>query len=128
MTNLTEPVVDALTELRTLFKEASVEATPDGAGGAMVVIDEVDIGPKYSPKVTWLGFHLNSVYPYSDVYPHYIGRVERADGSAHGAAVQVVDWQGRPALQLSRRSNRWNPNRDNATLKAQKVLSWLGAQ
>ncbi|HVV12775.1 hypothetical protein [Amycolatopsis sp.] len=42
--------------------------------------------------------------------------------------MQLVDWSGRAALQLSRRSNRWNPARDNAALKAQKVITWFTTQ
>jgi hypothetical protein len=39
--------------------------------------------------------------------------------------VQPVDWNDRQALQLSRRSNRWNPATDNAALKAEKVIKWF---
>ncbi|WP_436004095.1 hypothetical protein [Knoellia sp. LjRoot47] len=99
--------------------------TQDGAGGAHVVIPTVSIGGTYEPDETWLGFHLNAAYPHSDVYPHYIGCVERRDHQPHCSAVQSVEWQGRPALQLSRRSNRWNPATDNAALKAEKVRAWF---
>ena len=50
------------------------------------------------------------------------------DTAGHGPAVQAVEWQSRPALQLSRRSNGWNPSRDTAGLKAAKVLSWFADQ
>jgi hypothetical protein len=66
--------------------------------------------------------------PSSDVYPHYVARVARADGQAHGEGIQPVDWQNRPALQLSRRSLRWNPVRDNAVLKAEKVIAWFASR
>src|SRR5262249_38478412 len=59
-------------------------------------------------------------------YPHYIGRVDRVDGTPHSSAVQAVTWQDREALQLSRKSNRGNPSRDTAALKAERGLSWLG--
>jgi hypothetical protein len=75
--------------------------------------------------MTWLGFQINAAYPGSDVYPHYVGVLARADGGALGEAVSPVTWQGRPALQLSRRSNQWNPAIDNAANKAQRILKWL---
>ncbi|WP_330474644.1 hypothetical protein [Terrabacter sp. C0L_2] len=124
--DLTLAVQSAIDSLRGHFGQEP-EVTPDGAGGAHVVIKEVAVGTTYDPAATWMGFHLNAAYPHSDVYPHYVGRVERSDQQAHGSAVQAVEWQGRPALQLSRRSNRWNPTTDNATLKAEKVRTWFSA-
>jgi hypothetical protein len=109
------------------FPHAEVDTAPDDANGLFVVVSEVPVGEHYIPGNTWLGFQLNSEYPYSDVYPLYIGRVERIDGAAHGEGVQAVDWRERAALQLSRRSNRWNPQRDTASLKVQKVLRWFTA-
>ena len=124
-----DPVVDqALDEIRDAFPAAAVEVVPDGAGGGFVVVDPIDLGPHYSPSSTWLGFHISTAYPDADVYPHYIARVMRVDGLPHGPALQVVEWQGREALQVSRRSNRWNPDRDNAVLKAHRVLTWLREQ
>lgn len=119
---------DAVAAVRDHFDGLPVEVVPDGTGGAYVVIPDVHVGNQYTLAITWLGFQINSAYPHSDVYPHYIGPVTRADGAGHGPAVQSVTWCGRPALQLSRRSNRWNPVRDNAALKAAKVLSWFGSQ
>lgn len=124
-----DPVVDgAVAAIRGSFPDAAVDIIPDGGGGGFVVIDPVDLGPRYSPAITWLGFHVSPAYPHADVYPHYIGRVTRIDGLPHGPAFQPVDWQGREALQVSRRSNRWNPSRDDAVLKAQKVLTWIQTQ
>lgn len=124
--DLTSAVQGGVDGLRRHFDQEP-EVTPDGTGGAHVVIDAVSVGGNYEPSGTWLGFHLSAAYPHSDVYPHFIGRVERRDQQPHCSAVQVVEWQGRPALQLSRRSNRWNPARDNASLKAEKVRAWFSA-
>jgi hypothetical protein len=122
-------VVDlAVAAIRDQFAEHPVNTVSDGAGGVVVTVDDVNIGSNYTPNATWLGFHINPAYPHSDVYPHYLGRVTRLDNRAHGPAVQQVDWQGRPALQLSRRSTRWNPTTDTAALKAEKVLTWFRAQ
>ena len=118
----------AVAVVREHFARHPVEVTPDGSGGVYVIVENVFLGQVYAPTRSWLGFQINAAYPHSDVYPHYVARVDRADGQAHGPAVQSVIWQGRDALQLSRRSNRWNPHLDNAALKAQKVLSWFAAQ
>lgn len=118
----------AVAAIRDQFVGHAVNTVSDGAGGVFVTIEDIALGPNYTPDVTWLGFHINSAYPHSDVYPHYIGRVTRLDNGAHGVAVQPVDWQGRPALQLSRRSNRWNSATDTAAFKAEKVITWFRAQ
>ncbi len=122
-------VIDgAVAAVRDHFDGLPVEVIPDGTGGVYVIVSDVYVGDPYTPSTTWLGFQINSAYPHSDVYPHYIGPVARVDGAGHGPAVQSVSWRDRPALQLSRRSNRWNSQRDNAALKAAKVLSWFGSQ
>jgi hypothetical protein len=40
----------------------------------------------------------------------------------------ATQWRDRPALQLSRRSNRWSAATDTAVLKAVKVLTWLASR
>lgn len=122
------PVDGAVDELRAHFRGHVVEVEPDSNGDSVVLVQEVHVGEQYEPSSTWLGFRISSAYPNADVYPHYVGRVERRDGAAHGSAVQQVEWQGRAALQLSRRSNGWNPRRDTAALKAAKVLTWFADQ
>lgn len=128
LTGLAAPVGEAVEAVRGHFADSTVQVLPDGQGGAFLIVNTVRIGALYTPDVTWLGFHLNTAYPSSDVYPHYIARVDRIDGRPHREGIQPVDWQGRPALQLSRRSNRWNPARDNAVLKAEKVTTWFAGQ
>jgi hypothetical protein len=121
-----EPQVeDGISGVRAQFPGHPIEVTSDGAGGVFTVVDDVRLGAPYAEQTTWLGFHISSAYPHSDVYPHYVGRVSRLDGRPHGEGMQNVDWRGRPALQLSRRSHRWNPGRDNAALKAAKVMAWF---
>lgn len=128
MTAPTSAVEAAVAAVRAHFAGKPVEVVPDGAGGASVVVDHVELGDRYTPSTTWLGFHISAAYPHADVYPHYIGRVARTDGRDHREAVSTADWNGRPALQLSRRSNGWNPNIDNAALKAEKVIRWFTTQ
>lgn len=118
----------AVAAVRDHFSGLPVEVVPDGAGGVYVTVSGVHVGHQYTPSTTWLGFQINSAYPHSDVYPHYIGPVARRDGAGHGPAVQTVTWRERPAMQLSRRSLRWNSLFDNAALKAAKVLTWFADQ
>lgn len=125
MTQLTAAVAAAAEAVRANFAGHAVEVNPDGVGGAFIIVSDVSIGPRYTPSTTWLGFHLNAAYPASDVYPHYVGVLARADGRGLGEAISPTTWQGRPALQLSRRSNRWDPVVDNAANKSERILTWL---
>lgn len=128
--NPSAAVAAAIDAVRAHFAEKSVEVVPDGAGGAYVIVNDIEVGTRYSQTTTWLGFHVNAAYPASDVYPHYTGPLTRVDGRPHGPAIQTYDWPGRPGpgQQISRRSNGWNPVVDNAALKAEKVITWLAAQ
>ncbi|OKI58019.1 hypothetical protein [Micromonospora sp. CB01531] len=128
MTTLTPAVATAVDAVREHFAGKPVEVTPDGAGGAFVIVNDIEVGPSYTPSTTWLGFQISAAYPSADVYPHYTGRLTRTDGKPHGQAIQQVDWQNRPAMQLSRRSNGWHAGIDNAALKAEKVITWLVTQ
>nr|WP_062337544.1 hypothetical protein [Herbidospora sakaeratensis] len=118
-------VIEALDAVRAHFAGLPVEVVPDGAGGAHVLVEGVEVGPLYTPNVTWLGFHLNSAYPHSDVYPHYVGKVARVDGAPHGEAISDCEYQRRTALQLSRKSNKWDATVDSAANKAERVLKWF---
>lgn len=121
-------VATAVAQVREQFPGHNVGAIPDGAGGAVVVVDDVTPGDQYLEEVTWLGFQITSVYPDADIYPHFVGPLRRKDGRPNGEGFQEVDWQGRPALQLSRRSNHWNRATDTAALKAMKVMAWLASR
>lgn len=129
MTTLAPPVADAVGAVRAHFADTPVEVTPDGAGGAFVIISRVDVGLRYTPSTTWLGFQISAAYPDADTYPHYVGGdLVRVDGQRHGPAIQQVSWQARPALQISRRSNHRDPAIDGAALKAERIRRWLADQ
>lgn len=121
-------VLIAVTELHEQFAGHKITVTPDGAGGVFVVIDDVEPGAPYVEASTWLGFQITAAYPDADVYPHFSGRIHRTDGRPHGEGFAEAEWQTRPALQLSRRSNQWNPAADTAALKAMKVITWLASR
>jgi hypothetical protein len=127
VTSPTPAVAEAVAAVREHFADHTLEVTPDGNGGAFVVIGDVDFGPRYTPQTTWLGFLIDAASPHSDIYPFYCGRVGRIDGNAYGEGVQPVDWRGQPALQLSRKSNRRN-GFDNAILKTERVIEWFATR
>jgi hypothetical protein len=128
VSNLLTAVTTAVDAVRDHFAGKPVTVVPGGAGGAFVIVDDIEVGPSYSPSVTWLGFQISAAYPYADVYPHYTGPLIRVDGQQHCPAIQQLTWQNRTAMQLSRRSNRWMPGIDHAALKAEKVITWLRTQ
>lgn len=127
MSPLAAAVEQAVDGLRRAFPESAVAVDPDGAGGAFVVIDPVPVGPRYQPDSSWLGFHLAPTLPDADVYPLYLDAgLRRSDGQPpRDQAIQQVNWRGRVALQLSRRSNGRNPGVDTPAVKAVNVLAWF---
>ena len=124
------PEVDAaVAELRTKFPGVEVTSQEDGDGGAIVTMFPIDPGPSHIQGETWLKFAINCQYPYSDVYPLFArADLTRVDGSNHGPGITVGSFQGEPALQLSRRSNRRDPALDTAARKVARVIEWLQAQ
>ena len=123
---MTPAVAQAIEELKAAYDRATVTVREDGAGGAFVVLEPVDPGPPYVQRETWIGFQITFQYPYSDVYPLFVRNdLARTDGQQLGQGFAVASFDGRPAMQLSRRSNRLNPATDTAALKVAKVLEWL---
>jgi hypothetical protein len=128
---VSSPVAVALDELESAFAGSTVDAAPDGNGGAWVRLTEISLGPAWKPTSTWLGFHIANTYPYAGVYPHFIdGGAELARGGLPPAvsAGHAFAVGGRPCLQISRQSPRWHPGRDTAATKALSVITWLRCQ
>lgn len=127
---MTPDVERAIVEIRRTFPDNAIEVQPDSDGGAYIIVQNLEIGEQYTPSISWLGFQITFQYPHADVYPHYIdGNVRRVDGQPHGAGLQASQsWQGRNAMMVSRRSNRWNAAIDTAAAKLTKVLIWLKSQ
>jgi hypothetical protein len=123
---MTPEVEQAIQEIRAAFDGHVVEVVPEDQGGAYVTVRGVTIAPGSTPAQSWIGFLIPFQYPHADVYPHFISAdVRRAQDDSYGEAVTPSTWQGRPALQVSRKSNRWNPATDTAALKLAKVIRWL---
>lgn len=123
------PAVElAIKELRTCFDGCEFKITPDAEGGALVFIEDVPFGDEhpYNHSGSWFGFRLNFQIPYADVYPIYVrGDLSRKDGKPLGEATSPTPFEGRSAIQLSRRSNKRHADFDTSALKIQKVLRWL---
>ena len=129
---MTPEVAQSIQEIEGAFPEATVSAVEDGAGGAHVTVSDIPLSPVYKQRETWIGFHVTYQYPYADVYPHFVREdLRRVDGKPlgddgpQGRGVSSGEFQGRPATQLSRRSNRLAPGTDTALLKLRRVLRWL---
>ena len=122
-------VKQAVDELRRCFSEAEIKVHAKADGGAAVTIDTIDLGSAYTPRYSWIKFAISFQYPYADIYPLFVRPdVIRADGQPHGTGISLASFEGESALQLSRRSNRWDPSVDTATLKITKVIQWFRDQ
>jgi len=120
-------VTMAIDELKRQFSDSAFIIREDGQGGAYVVMEPVPIGSRYTPASTWFGFHIAAQYPYSDIYPIFIGaNVSRIDGQVFNAPVTAGHhFEGRPALQVSRRNTTAPVRGQKATGKVLKVLDFL---
>lgn len=128
-------VQQAVAEIRAAFPEATVSAVADESGGAYIEVASVPLGPVYEQSETWIGFQVTHLYPYADVYPHFVRPdLRRKDGGPLGDAGNpgstgvLADGRtflNRPAIMLSRRSRGTAASTQTALLKLQKVLLWL---
>ena len=129
MSTIIPAVSKAIEEIRGTFEGCEVEAEADGSGGAIVVVQGVPMGCPYVQTDVWFGFRITFQYPYADVYPHFTNAdLARSDGGALGGGFGTASFQGQPAIQVSRRSNRLNPETDTAALKLLKVVTWMKSQ
>ncbi|GII96852.1 hypothetical protein [Sinosporangium siamense] len=124
---LNRQVADAIEWIRLHVDPSPVTVREDGEGGAFVIVESIALGDAlYHQTESWIGFRITFQYPYADVYPHYVrGDLTRRDASPLGEAMSVSSFEGRPAIQISRRSNRLNPVTDTAVIKLVKVIEWL---
>lgn len=120
-------VSSGIEELKRQFDGSSLTVREDGQGGAYVLMEPVALGPKFRPASTWVGFQIPAQYPYSDIYPVFIGgEVVRADGT--GFAVPVTPghrFEGRPAIQVSRRNSAAQSGMQTVSAKILKILDFL---
>jgi len=123
---MTEAVSQAIEQIRAAFPGHTVEVEEDGQGGARVIVQELELGEQYEPPRGCIGFLIGFQYDASDVYPHFVvGSLKRVDNKGLGPGFSDAQWNGAPAVQISRRSNGWRRGVDTAAMKLQKVLEWL---
>jgi hypothetical protein len=126
VTGYTGAVAVQVEELKAQFPDKTVNAEPDGAGGAYVVIDPIDPGPAYQQRECWLGFQVTYLCPDADIYPVFLDpTLVRVDGNPHTAPITPVTWRGRDALQYSLKSAHRDPEIDTAAIKAVGVIACL---
>jgi hypothetical protein len=126
---MTPEIQQAIKEIQTSFPENRIEVIPETQGGAYVIVHDLLIGEQYISPTNWVGFLMTFQYPNSDVYPHFTDiNLHRRDNNVLGQGLSKTTWQNKPAIQVSRRSKRWNPAVDNAAIKLAKVLNWLKTQ
>jgi hypothetical protein len=124
-------VVQAVDEFKGQFGEQRVQVAELPDGGARVVIEGVELGTPYQQPDSWFGFTLTPLYPYADVYPHFVRPdLSRLDGKPLQTPIHVGNnFYGQPAVMVSRRTRLTGPaNPNNAVLKLLKVQSWLCSQ
>ena len=122
-----QDVAIAIDELRRGFPAATVWSEPDREGGAYVIVEDIDIGPRYAPSSIWLGGHITALYPYADIYPLFMdGSVRRVDGVKFVPPVTLGhEFAGRPAIQVSRANNHTQNFPQTALAKFVKVVHFL---
>ena len=131
---MTAAVQQVIEEIRAAFPGHKVDVEPDADGGAYVKVHDLVLGDKYEPSASWFAFRITFQYPFADIYPHFcIPTLKRKDGRSLGGGFNLNNqWQtpkaAEPAIMLSRRSNRLNPETDTAALKLAKVLDWIRTQ
>lgn len=126
---INDSVNEAIEEIKAVFPDCIIKSNSDGAGGAYVTIELLDCGNQYVNNMSWIGFHVTFQYPYADVYPHFVrSDLKRKNGVALGEGFSDSKFDGKAAIQVSRRSNKLDPNRDTAVSKLIKVIHWLRVQ
>lgn len=120
-------VATAIEELKIQFPSACLTVVEDCQGGARVIMEPISIGSRFRPTSTWMGFHIPPTYPYADLYPLFIGaEVERLDGAAlRSPLTRGRQFEGRRAIQISRRNGTAQTSFQKATSKILKVLDFL---
>lgn len=123
-----DSIVEAIDELKMVFGNDNVILTPEKDGGAYVMVKKIELGAKFNCPHIWCSFYINYLYPASDIYPHYVSpELCFSNGEKlNGPFSTVIENKNKDkCIQVSRRSNRWNPAQDTALLKLEKVLKFI---
>lgn len=124
---MNQDVAKAVADMRNAFGPSEITVSEDGEGGAYVILETATIGNRYQPEQTWLGGHIPALYPAADIYPVFMGAdVRLASGAEFQAPVtRGHTFQGRPAIQISRRNNQIHLAAQTAVAKFSKILHFL---
>jgi hypothetical protein len=135
---MVEHVETRLKELREGLVGSGVRVLEDGSGGAFVIVDNIEIGDHFAPSRTWIGFHITWADEDADVYPYFIDAgvryvgdgaapVEHPSGNLPAAMGRGGQMPGfdLPAITISRRSNRRNPETDSPLQKLLRIIEFL---
>lgn len=124
---VTSEVRGAVEEVSANFPDSQVLAWPDGEGGVFLVIDDLDIGEVWAPRVSWLGCRVLNAYPEADVYPIFVrGDLARSDGKPLAAPMHPnQQFAGQPAVMVSRTSSRRSPSTSSAAVRLVNTLTFL---
>lgn len=116
----------AIELLQKRFDSANVSEEETDAG-VIVNIANIDPGDQFVAASYSISFLLPNSYPWADIYPQYMmPPLERKDGGSLPNDIQQSDWNGTPASQLSRRSQRAGESASISVVnKINRVLSWL---
>lgn len=120
-------VATSIEELKRQFSDASFTVREDGQGGAYVLMEPITMGKRYKPDSTWVGFQITAQYPYADIYPVFVGSdVTRVDGAPFVAPITAGHhFEGRAAIQVSRRNGSAEGGLQKATAKILKILDFM---
>jgi len=123
---VTADVADALAEIEAHYgRRASHE--PDGQGGALVVIQDVELPSSWGRKSASLQFIIPFNFPAIPPYPYYVPQNAQPPPPWH-QALQPIEWRGEPMIQVSLRNVNWNATKDNIVGCVMQVSAWLRAQ
>jgi hypothetical protein len=123
---LAADVGEAVEELQAYFGDR-LTAEPEADGGALITIARVELAASWGRRRAPLRFVIPYNYPAIPPYPYYLPREAEPPG-AWPPALQPIDWQGAPMIQVSLRNNNWDPARDNVLGCVLQVTDWLRAQ
>ena len=120
-------VANGIDELRRQFAGATLTVREDNQGGAYVIMEPFDLGPKFNPPITWMGFHIPAQYPYADIYPVFVGdNVALANRAPFVVPItRGHRFEGRSAIQVSRRNGAIQGGLQRAVAKILKVTDYM---
>lgn len=124
--SLNPEIAEAVEEILAHFgHRASRE--PDGQGGALVTVEDVDLPASWARQTAPLRFMVPYNFPATPPYPFYLPKDVQPPTPWH-QAMQPIEWRGEQMIQVSLRNNNWDPARDRVLGCILQVGDWLRAQ